>query len=190
MHKLINVTLLWCLILPYAWSGTQTSLPAENFKGEQKLSSILSSKRFITTGEATFSILFWDLYKSQLRTTSGRYPISLKEEQLIFNINYLADISSEDLIKRTIEQWQHQDISKETYTHYIKQLKNIWPNITKGDSLAILIKNDKSVFYFNGQYIGGINDDIFGQLFINIWLDKKTSQPTLRAQLLGANLNE
>jgi len=86
---------------------------------------------------------------------------------------------------RTVEQWQHQGVSERKYEHYIEELKNIWPNITKGDSLAILMKKDKSVFYFNEQYIGTIDDDIFGQLFINIWLDESTSQPSLRAQLLG-----
>jgi len=186
MLKFLYSIFLWSLI-HFSASGTTNStlLLRENFSNEKHLETVLSSQSFVTTGEATFSILFWDLYKSHLRTTSGNYPISLEQDQLIFHINYLTDISNEDLIMRTVEQWQHQGVSERKYEHYIEELKNIWPNITKGDSLAILMKKDKSVFYFNEQYIGTIDDDIFGQLFINIWLDESTSQPSLRAQLLG-----
>ena len=37
----------------------------------------------------------------------------------------------------------------------------------------------------NGQYIGSIKAAEFGRFFIDIWLAEKTSQPKLRAQLLG-----
>jgi hypothetical protein len=94
------------------------------------------------------------------------------------------------LIKRTVEQWQHQNIPKEVYQPYISQLNSIWPAITEGDSLAILVKKDSSIFYFNNQRIGIIEDNSFGRLFIDIWLNKKTSQPSLRKQLLGDNYNE
>lgn len=162
---------------------TLTALP-------QSLSNLLSSQSFTTTGETTFSILFWDLYKSKLLTTSGKYPISTEEDSLIFHINYLADISSEDLIMRTVEQWQHLGIKEEVYKNYLQPLASIWPNITSGDSLALHLKNDQSAFYFNDRYLGAIEDPHFGQLFIDIWLSNKTSQPDLRAELLGGKFNE
>jgi hypothetical protein len=172
----------------FVWAAAHP-LPAfsTKFTGENNLDSVLASRPFVTNGEATFSLLFWDLYKSELKTTSGRYPISLDKDQLIFHITYLTAISNKDLIKRTIEQWQYQGISKSKYQHYIKPLSVMWPNIAKGDSLAMLMQKDKSVFYLNNHYIGVINDYDFGQLFINIWLDETTSEPELRTQLLGDN---
>jgi len=191
MFKLISSIALWCFIHSFFF-GVANSSPSltTNFIGDKKLESVLASQVFIPTGKATFSLLFWDLYKSQLKTTSGSYPISLDQDRLIFHINYLVDISKEDLIKRTIEQWQHQRISTNIYQHYIKLLKDIWPNIYKGDSLAMLMQKNKSVFYFNEHYIGEINDDVFGQLFINIWLDQSTSHPSLRDQLIGGNVDD
>ena len=156
----------------------------------ENITNIISSKGFIPTGTATFSILFWDLYKSTLYSTSGKYPLSSKSESLIFHINYLADISNEDLIVRTVEQWQHLNIDKNRYSQYVTALKKLWPNITDGDSLSLLIQNNKSHFYFNGLYLGTIDDSHFGQLFIDIWLSKNTSQPTLRAELLGDSYYE
>jgi len=189
MHKVIVAFLFGLFIQNEAWSNQLPNRTTEA-NSEIHLESVLSSKPFTTTGEATFSILFWDLYQSHLKTTSGTYPISFETDQLIFHIDYLADISREDLIMRTVEQWQHQNVSKNTYNQYIETLQNMWPNIRKGDSLAILVKKERSNFYFNERYIGSINDDAFGQLFIDIWLDKSTSQPNLRAQLLGETLND
>ena len=66
----------------------------------------------------------------------------------------------------------------------------MWPNIVNGDSLALLIQNDKSTFYFNDRHLGVIEDANFGQLFIDIWLSQNTSQPTLRIELLGDSYYE
>jgi len=130
-------------------------------------------------------LLFWDLYTSTLMTTTGKYPISVENEKLIFHIKYLADINSDDLIVRTVEQWQHIGLEEKEYLKYIDSLQALWPDINKGDSLALLMQKGKSVFYYNGEYLGVIDDAEFGQQFIDIWLSKNTSQPSLREELLG-----
>lgn len=142
-------------------------------------------QRFSAIGKSTFSFMFWDLYNSTLLTTTGNYPVSFENEKLIFQIEYLMDIKKSDLIKKTIEQWQHIGLKKTQYSRYIKNLEKIWPNIIKGDSLSLLMQKNMSVFYYNDSYLGQINDPYFGQIFIDIWLSNKTSQPNLRAELLG-----
>ncbi|RHW75039.1 chalcone isomerase family protein [Colwellia sp. RSH04] len=154
------------------------------------LNNVIEKERFIETGQTTFSLLFWDLYTSKLMTTSGNYPIGKDSDKLIFQIQYLADISSKDLIDKTIEQWQHIGLDENDYKHYINELNTIWPNIMKGDSLALLMEKDKSLFYFNNQFVGLVDDPNFGQLFIDIWLSEKTSQPSLRDELLGGVADE
>lgn len=149
------------------------------------LKSTIDTRAFVSIGETTFSILFWDLYKSQLLTTSGKYPVVLENDKVLFTINYLADISSDDLISRTIDQWDHLGIPSEEYLTYLPELKNMWPDIKEGDNLSLLIHQGRSVFYFNQQYIGVINPTEFGQIFLAIWLSENTSEPNLRLELLG-----
>lgn len=190
MSKLIIFCLLIVSLLNVQARGfefsTETREQIVNTAPEN-INNLIGSDDFTTMGETTFSILFWDLYTSQLLTTSGEYPISAEGESLIFHISYLADISSDDLIMRTVEQWQHLGVNEQVYKQYIADLELLWPDIVSGDSLALLLKDDKSTFYYNNQYLGSIKDDGFGQLFIDIWLSKDTSQPTLRAELLGAS---
>ncbi|WP_232769075.1 chalcone isomerase family protein [Colwellia sp. Bg11-28] len=169
---------------------SQSVVFAKNITDEMELpnnlQSTIDTQTFVSIGETTFSILFWDLYKSQLLTTSGKYPVNIATDKVLFTINYLADISSEDLINRTIDQWDHLGIPAEEYLTYVSELKNMWPDIKEGDSLSLLIHQGRSVFYFNQQYIGVINPSDFGQIFLAIWLSENTSEPNLRRELLGS----
>jgi hypothetical protein len=161
-----------------------SELPDE-VKWHNNLNTIIENQQFKKIGETTFSILFWDLYKSKLLTTSGNYPIIDDNDKLIYEINYLKDISSTDLLKRTIEQWQHIGVEAENYHAYLPLLKQIWPDINKGDTLSLIFDKQSSAFYYNQELIGIIDFPQFGQLFIDIWLAKNTSQPDLRNELLG-----
>lgn len=145
----------------------------------------LDETNFISIGQSTFTVLFWDIYTSQLYTTSGEYPLRDNNDHLLFDINYLTGIESEDLIKRTVEQWQHLDIPEDKYQIYLPMLEGMWPDIEEGDNLSILIEKDRSIFYFNKQYLGVIDDAEFGGIFLAIWLSEKTSQPSLRSKLLS-----
>ena len=156
-------------------------------ESKPSLAEIISTQRFSLLGETTFSIFFWDLYKSKLMTTSGQYPINLLHDSLLFHIRYLADISRKDLIKRTVEQWQHLGFEQTDYQHYLADLNRLWPDIKAGDSLALFVRQNHSSFYFNNKFLGDINDPRFGQVFIDIWLSEQTSQPELRRALLGIN---
>lgn len=136
-------------------------------------------------GSAQFSVFFWDIYNSTLYTETGKFIKESSQQTIVFNIDYLKDITRDDLIDRTIEQWQHLNIPKKHYLQFLPYLTEIWPNISAGDSLTLLIKNQESFFYFNGTFIGNIKQKTFGSLFLSIWLSEKTSQKTLRRKLLG-----
>ncbi|TYK66213.1 chalcone isomerase family protein [Colwellia echini] len=141
-------------------------------------------------GRAQFTVLFWDIYNSTLYTELGRYNHNDRPESMLFKIEYLKDISTDDLIERTVQQWQHLDIAKEQYHHFIPMLQDIWPEISAGDSLAMLVNGDQSIFYFNNVQAGIIDDHRFSRIFLDIWLSPNTSQPKLREQLLGEEHNE
>ena len=185
---LILVLILPNILLASTLSKTNTSINKK--ASANNLTKILNNYNFKVVGQATLSVLFWDIYKSTLLTTSGIYPINSNDEKILYKINYLKNISSNELIKHTKEQWQHLDVPINTYQPFITSLKSIWPDVTKGDTLSLLIHNQQSSFYFNEHYIGSINSPEFGQLFIDIWLANNTSQPTLRAQLLGGKSND
>ena len=147
--------------------------------------SLASSKANLNhVGSAKLKVWFWNVYTSDLYTPTGMYTGN--EQCLLFEINYLMDISKEDLINRTVENWQHLGLRKSSYHDFIPRLKSIWPNVSEGDQLALKVIPSESEFYLNGKSIGKIEDKHFAAIFLSIWLSEKTTQPQLRKQLLGA----
>ena len=151
----------------------------DKFLTEQQRSAL------ILIGQAKFSVLFWDIYNSKFYSSTGHYEVADAKQTLLFEITYLKDISQQELIERTVEQWQHLGLPAKKYQGYIQPLQEIWPDISKGDSLALLVSNQGNQFYFNNHYIGHVDDKEFSQHFLDIWLSRKTSQPKLRRSLLG-----
>lgn len=135
-------------------------------------------------GEGQMSVMFWDLYKAELFGQAPSYqadvtPIALK-------ITYLRDIDKEDLIEATLDQWAHIGYENESIPNWAKQLDQIWPDIKEGSQLTIRVHRDgASDFYDATSKIGSMADLQFGKAFLAIWLSEKTSEPKLRAKLIG-----
>jgi hypothetical protein len=142
-------------------------------------------QKLMQVGSATLTFLFWDVYRSSLYTSTGDYPLDNNQQVLVLKIDYLRDIDKAELIEQTIAQWQHLGLKEEDFNQFVPRLAEIWPDITAGDSLALLVNDKMGHFYLNNLSIGGIEDNNFSKIFIDIWLSKKTSQPRLRKQLIG-----
>lgn len=151
------------------------------------LSEITKKSDLVKLGETTFSVYFWDIYKAQLSTSSGTYPIDLENDTLVYEIEYLKPITAEGLVERTVEQWQHLGLKEDTYQAYLPLLLQMWPNIKAGDTLSLVLIHHSSGFYHNQKYIGSLSYPQFGIQFVDIWLAKNTSQPQLRNELLGSS---
>jgi len=146
--------------------------------------SVTPLKGMQLVGQAKLKVLFWDVYQSWLYNPSGqykaqRYPMALK-------IRYSRDISAKDLLENTEEQWQQLGLHATQYMPWLQQVQLLWPDITQGDELLLVIdKNKQSRFYFNQTLLGQISDPEFGPGFISIWLSASTRYPKLRRQLIG-----
>ncbi len=135
-------------------------------------------------GSAKLRVLFFDVYTSELKTESGNYFDGIRPIQL--RINYERDIKSRALIKQTKKEWDAQMVSVRNQRSWINKLEKIWPDVKSGDSLIFeLYKNEKNQFFYNGKTIGNIEDPIFGETFLDIWLSIKTTRPNIRQAMLG-----
>ena len=179
MLKIFSGLVVFILSVNIAFSSPNDALT----EWKQNLSELLESNSTKQIGTAKFSVFIWDIYQSQLSTSSGNYPDP--EGLIVYQIKYFKNIESKELIKKTIEQWQHLGIKSDRYTPYVKQLGNIWPDIEEDDQLAFVAKGDKSAFYYNGDLVGSIDNQGFAEVFLSIWFSEKTSQPELRDSLLG-----
>jgi hypothetical protein len=135
-------------------------------------------------GQAKLKILFWNVYRSTLYSQDGRYVGS--HLPLALRIHYLRNIDAEELVEKTADEWRKLGLPGAQTKPWLDQLLQIWPDIKKGDELLLLVNEDRSsAFFFNDMPLENITDVEFGSNFLRIWLDKKSSYPKLRKQLIG-----
>lgn len=182
MTKIILLALLFTVFLKNSAFADEM---VESGKWGNTLDEVEKEQPVKQIGKAVFSVFIWDVYESELSTSSGQYPEISENGTLIYKINYLRSISSKELIQRTIEQWQHLGIKEDVYNAFTPKLKQIWPDVKSGDNLTLVVEQNRSAFYFNDQFAGSIDDADFAPLFLDIWLSENTSEPKLRTTLLG-----
>ena len=64
-------------------------------------------------------------------------------------------------------------------------LERVLPDVVPGDSITAVYQPGKGATFFHREKeTGRINDDL-AKHFLGIWLDPRTSEPSLRQALLG-----
>ncbi|MEL7291777.1 MAG: chalcone isomerase family protein [Pseudomonadota bacterium] len=150
-------------------------------------------------GEAQLSMLFFDIYHSRLLSPTGQYQLEedVTPHPLALSITYQRDISQQQLLDATIEQWQKLGYNPQQIEPWAKQLASVFPNIEEGTNLTYVTDGKTGRFYYfknssegqigvSPQQIGNIDDESFNDAFVSIWLAPNTEYPKLRSQLIGS----
>lgn len=133
-------------------------------------------------GEGEMSWLWFDIYRIKLFTPTGKYHP--EQRNISLKLTYQREISKQELIEVTEEEWQRQKI--EYQQDWLATLNDIWPDVNDGDSILFNVDElGNTRFYFNDDYIGSLNEQSFSSAFAAIWLSEDTLKPKLRNQLVG-----
>lgn len=142
-------------------------------------------------GQAQLSMLFFDIYQSELRAPNGQYRESddVTPHPLALSITYQRNISQDQLLNATMEQWQKLGYREEVAQGWLTRLAEVFPNIEQGHNLTYVTNGQVGEFYYtrqsDTQRIGIIDDEAFNDAFVSIWLSPNTDYPRLRQQLIG-----
>jgi hypothetical protein len=142
-------------------------------------------------GEAKLSWFVFDIYQSRLRTPDGRYLQSqdIPPHSLVLEIHYLRDITRQQLLEATDEQWQALNLNQQMRAEWLAELAVVFPDISSGDRLAYKTDGQEGQFYYavgpDWKPIGVIDDHKLNNAFLSIWLSPDTSYPDLRRDLIG-----
>jgi hypothetical protein len=134
-------------------------------------------------GEGRLRFLGLHVYDISLWTLG--VPYSAKD---IFSLElrYAIAIKGRALTERSIKEMRglgHSDESK--LKRWEAAMDKVFPDLKAGDRLVgVHVPGKEARFYNNTTLLGAVADPEFAQAFFGIWLDEKTSEPGLRAQLL------
>lgn len=107
---------------------------------------------------------------------------------LALELEYARELVGNLIAERSLEEMRRQtEIPAPRGDAWLAEMKRLIPDVRAGDRLTGIKRPGESArFYANGSLRGEVRDADFARLFFGIWLSEKTSEPALRAALLGA----
>lgn len=136
-----------------------------------------------TLGKGSFHYLFMHIYDAELSAPAGHFD---KTRPFALSLTYQRSLAGEDIAEESIRQMRRQGWKDEAQlSRWHEQMRAIFPDVKKGDTLIGLHDKGMTVFYKDGVNIGEIKDPAFKDAFFDIWLGERSTEPKLRKQLLG-----
>jgi hypothetical protein len=164
--KALPRTLLVCAVVLFAgMARAQVALP----------DTVARAAPWQLVGSGELYRLVFRIYEASLWQAGNTQALAIRYARRIPSTT-LADTTVEELSKLGLVDAQR----------WHKLLLDYLPDVAEGDVIVAVKPPDAGIrFYFRGQRIGSISDPAFANTFFGIWLDPRTSEPGLRASLLG-----
>ncbi|NJM43520.1 MAG: hypothetical protein HC858_05250 [Brachymonas sp.] len=139
-------------------------------------------------GSRALVVLGFNIYDAKLWTQDDFSVADYPRKSFALELNYLRNFSGGSIAERSLKEMRKQStISDELAKQWLDQMRQIFPDVKKGDQLVGIHRADgSSSFVLNGKPIGEVRDAQFGRLFFGIWLGQQTSEPKMRRELIGA----
>jgi hypothetical protein len=110
------------------------------------------------------------------------------QQPLALELLYARALSGARIAQRSIDEMRRiGPFSDDQAQRWLAALSALLPDVASGDRLTGLqLPGRGARFFHNGQLRGEVAEADFARLFFGIWLSPRSSEPALRAQLLGA----
>jgi hypothetical protein len=174
----LRLAALVLVTMPFARAQIASGLPAEldaEFPGLQKL------------GSARMRFFGLDIYEARLWVGNSFKPEAYAGTPFALELNYLRSLSGKAIAERSLKEMQRQGgFSAEQEKAWLAAMVRTFPDVKAGDRIVgAHLPGTGARFWFNGQPLPAVRDGEFSRIFFGIWLADATSEPQLRASLLG-----
>ncbi|MBI5257128.1 MAG: chalcone isomerase family protein [Burkholderiales bacterium] len=110
------------------------------------------------------------------------------EQPLAIELRYARTLAGARIAQRSIDEMRRIGAFTEAQAErWLRAMTQLFPDVTAGTRLTGIQHPGRSArFYLDGRPLGQIDDPDFVRLFFGIWLSPRSSEPALRARLVGA----
>jgi hypothetical protein len=101
-------------------------------------------------------------------------------------LQYLRKLEGSAIASRSIDEMRRLGSFTDAQAQaWLTVMREMFPNVSVGERITgINLPGEGAEFWVNGLRVGVVKDVNFARLFFGIWLDERTSEPKMRAQLL------
>jgi hypothetical protein len=135
-------------------------------------------------GQGVFKRFGWSIYEARLYATAGRFDAA---QPYALSLTYERTIAGDRLVQSSLDEMRKLGKPVDQHSEWAAELSRVLPSVSKGVTLTGVYRpGEGATFYEQDKEIGQINDAL-ARAFFAIWLDPRTSEPSLRQSLLGLN---
>lgn len=165
--------------------GPEAAAAAGAAAPPQEIAAALADARL--RGRAVLRFLGLAVYDAQLWTTAPPAADPLVHPSALA-LTYARSLVGALIARRSIEEMRGiGPFGDDQAARWLQAMTALFPDVRAGDRLTGLhLPGRTARFFFNGQPRGEVADAEFARLFFGIWLSPRSSEPRLRAQLLGS----
>jgi hypothetical protein len=169
-----------------AQSAAGTPSAAANSAAAPELKEALPQATLL--GQTRLSVWGFKVYDARLWGLPGFSARGYASQPLALELAYLRDFAAADIAARSLkEMGRSAGVSATQARQWTADMLRVFPDVKAGDRILGLHRPGAGAsFWVNGQRSGEIADAEFARLFFGIWLSPQTSEPAMRAALLGS----
>ncbi|MHC8299794.1 chalcone isomerase family protein [Pseudomonas sp. ZS1P83] len=134
-------------------------------------------------GFSIYSAQFWSPRLIAGEPLGADVPFALE-------LTYSRAISRDDLVEASIKEIRRlspNSLNSELMARWEWEMQQAFVDVRAGDRITgVYMPGEGARFYVGENLQHVVRDDAFAKAFFSIWLDPRTRNPELRAQLLGA----
>jgi hypothetical protein len=140
----------------------------------------------VPTAPVRLRVWGFEVYDARLWTPLGFRHTQAMQQAFALELQYLRKLEGSAIASRSIEEMRRVGSFTDAQSQsWLAAMREMFPNVSVGDRITgINLPGEGAEFWVNGQRVGVVKDMNFARLFFGIWLDERTSEPKMRAQLL------
>jgi hypothetical protein len=165
---------------------TAAAAPAANAAGEAPAHVRKYVDDVRLSGSGRFTWFGFHVYDAALFVPPGFDLATASEQAFVLELTYARRLDGKGIAEASRDEIERLGFGDEAQrARWLEQMAALFPNVEKGRRLAgVNVPGRGARFYFDGQFLGSIDDPAFARAFFAIWLDGRTRAPQLRESLL------
>jgi hypothetical protein len=127
------------------------------------------------------------VYDALLWSEQPLAPDAFDRRLIALELRYARTLRGPLIAERSLEEMRRiDDVPAPEAQRWLAAMQQVFPDVHSGDRITGVHRPGESArFHHNGRFVGEVRDARFARLFFSIWLSPRTSEPKLRAALLG-----
>ena len=143
----------------------------------------LGSGEMRVFGFSIYNAQFWSQRLITGNPLDSAAPFALE-------LTYSRAVSRDDLVEASLKEIRRlspNSLNTERMTRWEREMRQAFVDVQAGDRITgVYMPGEGARFYVGENLQHVVRDEAFAKAFFAIWLDPRTRNPELRAQLLGA----